>query len=196
MLNIIWPVIMIFSIITAFFTGNAEAVASAAMTGAGDGVSFTIELLGIMCFWTGRMKIAEKCNLISVFAGFLRPITKLIFPDIRQNSPAMDAIVMNMTANMLGMSNAATPLGLRAMGELQKLSGDKKRASNSMCRFVIINTASIQILPATLIAIRSTAGSAAPSEIIVPIWITSVCAVLVGLLSSKAFEMKHQRSIK
>ena len=188
MLNKIWPFIMVVSIITSFFTGTTEAVATAAVSGAQSGVTFSLELMGIMCFLTGLMKIAEKSNLTAVFAKILSPLTKIIFPEIKPGSPSMNAIVMNMTANMLGMSNAATPLGLRAMHELHKISPDKRRATNAMCRFVIVNTASIQIIPATIIVLRAASGSMSPSEIIIPVWIASVCSVIAGLISSKIFE--------
>ncbi len=191
MLNYIWAGIMLISIITSFFTGRTEEVSAAAMSGAADGITFILELAGIMCFWTGIMAIAERGKLTGVFARILRPVTKLLFPNIAPKSPAMNAIVMNMTANMLGMSNAATPLGLTAMSELDKLNKKSKTASNAMCMFVVINTASIQIIPATIIALRRGAGSAVPAEIVVPVWIASIATLAVGITAAKILERRR-----
>lgn len=189
MLNFIWAGFILTAIVTSFFTGKIEAVSSAALSGAMEGVNLCFEMAGVMCFWTGLMAVAEKSGLIRIFAKILRPVTRFLFPDIKKDSPAMDSIVMNISANMLGMSNAATPLGLRAMSELDKLQ-NRKKASNAMCMFAIINTASVQILPSTVIALRAAAGSAAPSEIIVPVWIVSVISLLVAVISAKYFEKR------
>lgn len=188
MLNYLWAAIMLTAIVTSFFTGRTEAVSAAAVSGATEGVKFVLELAGVMCFWTGLMAVAEKSRMIKIFSKLLSPVTRILFPDIDQKSAAMDSIVMNMTANMLGMSNAATPLGLAAMKELDKLNRSSKTASNAMCMFAVINTASIQIIPATLIAMRQAAGSASPTEIIVPIWITSLASVLAVVAAAKIFE--------
>lgn len=190
MLNYIWAGIMISSVIIAAFTGKLDQVATSSIDGAASAVTFAISMLGIMCLWTGLMKIASNSGLVIVFAKLLRPLTKILFPDIPQNSPAMNAIVMNMTANMFGMSNAATPLGLNAMRELNKLGNTwSKTATNSMCMFVVINTASIQVIPATVLALRQAANSHNPFEIIVPAWIASLCTVSVGVILVKIFSM-------
>ena len=189
MMNYIWAAIMIISIVVSFFTGKFDAVSLAAIEGAGEGVKLVLELCGVMCFWTGIMEIAEKGGIVSALSRVLSPVTRLLFPKIPQKSRAMRAIVMNMTANILGMSNAATPLGLTAMHELQALSGGTV-ASDEMCTFVVINTASIQLIPATLIALRASAGSAAPTEIMVPVWITSAAALTVGVTAAKIFEKR------
>ena len=188
MLNVIWSGLIIVSLIVSFFTGTFEQCSIEAIKGAGEGVTLTISLCGAMCFWSGVMKIASKSGVLDILAFIMRPITRLLFPKIKDGSEAMKAIVMNMTANILGMSNAAPPLGLRAMDELQKLNTDKKRASKSMCMFVLVNTASIQLIPTTLITLRAVSGSNAPTEIIVPIWITSIVALTIGVISIKIFE--------
>ncbi|MBQ7717873.1 MAG: nucleoside recognition protein [Clostridia bacterium] len=190
MMNYIWPAIMIISVVVSFFTGKFEAVSVAAIEGAGDGVKLCLELCGVMCFWTGIMEIAEKGGIVKRISKLLSPLTRLLFPKIPQNSRAMSAIVMNMTANILGMANAATPLGLKAMQELKELNKNKDSASDEMCMFVVINTASIQLIPATLIALRAAAGSAAPTEIILPVWITSAASVLVGVTAAKIFQKR------
>lgn len=190
MMNYIWGFMIIFSIATAAFGGKLSDISSGALEGAAEGVAMTIKLCGVMCLWTGLMEIADKSGLLSIFAKILRPVTKVLFPKIRKDSPSMSAIVMNITANFLGMSNAATPMGIVAMEELQKENHDKKTASNSMCMFVVLNTMSIQLIPATITALRAAAGSADPSEITVPVWLTSSVALIIGVTAAKMLERK------
>lgn len=191
MLNYIWCGMIIISFIVSVFTGQIDNTAKAAMEGAGAAVETCVGLLGVMCLWTGIAKIAENSGLTEVFAKILRPITKIMFPRLKDNSAALHAIVMNMVANLLGMGNAATPLGIRAMHELDKINCDKKTASDEMCMFVVVNTASIQLIPATVIALRQVYGSQNPSEIVVPVWICSICAVTVGITAAKLFAAKR-----
>ena len=188
MLNYIWCGMIMLSFGVAVFTGKIDAVTNSAMEGATAAVETCIGLLGSMCLWTGLAKIAENSGLIGVFARLLRPITKLIFPKLKQNSAALRAIVMNMVANLLGMGNAATPLGISAMKELDKLNKGKSTASDEMCMFVVVNTASIQLLPSTVISLRQMYGSANPSEIVVPVWLCSICLVTIGVMAAKCFE--------
>lgn len=185
MLNYIWSGMVLVSLVVGAFTGRIEAVTAAAMDGAGIAISTCIGLLGIMCFWTGLAKIAENSGLNQVFAKILRPITKLLFPKLRKDSAAMSAIVMNMVANLLGMGNAATPLGIAAMKELDKENKYRGLASDEMCMFVVVNTASLQLIPSTVIGMRQMFGSSNPSEIIVPVWICSVCALFMGVMAAK-----------
>lgn len=191
MINYIWGSIILVSIIFGAFNGKLSDVSSAVLTGANEGVTMAISLMGIMCLWTGLMKIANKSNLTKVFSIILRPITKFVFPDIPNNSEAMNAIVMNMTANLLGMSNAATPLGLKAVKELHKLY-PYKTASYNICMFVIINTASLELVPSTILALRQNAGSANCFEIIIPVWIASILSISVGVISGKLFSKKEK----
>ncbi len=186
MLNYIWGAMMLISIIVGAISGKLPDVSSAVITGANDGVAMALSLMGVMCLWTGLMKIASTSGLTTFFSILLRPVTKFVFPDIPKDSEAMKAIVMNMTANLLGMSNAATPLGLKAVKELHKLS-PYKTASTNICMFIIINTASIELVPSTVLAIRQAAGSLNSFEIIVPVWIASIISVAVGVISGKLF---------
>lgn len=195
MLNYIWCGMIVISFITAVFTGRLDALTQGAMEGAASAVETCIGLLGTMCLWTGIARIAEDSGLVNVFAKLLRPVTRIIFPRLKADSPSMRAIVMNMVANLLGMGNAATPLGLAAMGELNKLNSGKSTASNEMCMFVVINTASIQLIPSTVIALRQMYGSAAPSEIVVPVWLCSICAVTVGIIAAKIFEKRNVKAV-
>ncbi len=192
MLNYIWSGMILIGFIVSVFTGKLEQTSYAALNSSGNAVKMSIELLGIMCLWNGLMKISEKSGLINKLAKVFRPLTKLLFPKIHSQSPAMNAIVLNMLANMMGLSNAATPLGLKAIKELQKINKEKRTASNEMCMLVVLNTASIQVIPSTIIAIRTSAGSANPFEIIVPVWLVSICSVIVGVIGAKIFQKKDK----
>ena len=184
MLNYIWGGMMLISIVFGAFNGTLQNVASAIMTGASDGVNTSLSLLGVMCLWSGIMEIANNSGFVKFFAVLLRPLTKILFPRLKSDSEAINAIVMNMTANMLGMSNAATPLGIKAVKELHKLNPSKV-ASDEICMFVVINTASIQLIPSTVLALRQSVNSANAFEIIFPVWIVSIVAITVGVITCK-----------
>ena len=188
MLNYIWSGMIIIAIICSVLTGRIAEISSALIDGAADGVGLTISLMGIMCLWTGIMNIAEGTGITKLVAKMLSPLMKILFPKLKDKR-AKDAIVMNMTANMLGLSNAATPFGLKAMEELKRLSPHRV-ASDEMCMFIVINTASIQLIPSTVIALRQ--GAATPTDIIIPVWLCSICVVTIGILAVKIFS-KRQR---
>ena len=190
MINYIWGGMIIISLVTSLFTGRLEQTAAAAAEGAAAAIESCISLLGIMCFWTGLSKIGERAGLIKFFTKLLSPLTRLLFPKLDPKGRAVGSIIMNMVANLFGMGNAATPLGIRAIGELGKLNGNKRTASNEMCMFVVINTASLQLLPTTLLSLRQTFRSLNPGEIIVPVWIVSVCALAVGITVAKLLERR------
>lgn len=190
MLNYVWSFMILISVITAIINGQISGVAKAVISGASEGASLVLSMLGVMCFWSGLMEIAEKSGIINKLAILLRPITRIIFPKLDENDPAHGAIVMNMAANLLGMGNAATPLGLRAMRFLDERNRGCKKASDEMCMFVLINTASIQLLPTTLLLLRQTTGSETPGDIIIPVWIVSITALLIGILSTKFFQKR------
>lgn len=188
MLGYIWAGIMIFSVISALFTGRMPHLTTAAINGAQDALALIISLSGVICLWSGLMAIAQKGGVLRGLTRLLRPVNRLLFPDVVQNERVMAAITANIAANLMGMSNAATPLGLNAMKELDRLNAGSRRASNSMCMLVVVNSCSLQIIPATLIALRFGAGSAAPADIMVPVWITSFAAVLAGVVAAKLLE--------
>ena len=190
MLNYIWSGMIIVSVIVSFFTGNAENTASAAISGAADGVKLSIELCGAMCLWSGLMEIAERGGIINVLSRLFAPVIRFLFPGVKRSSRAEHAITLSMAANLLGMSNAATPLGLAAMRELKKNNRPQDIAGDDMCMLVIINTASFQLIPSTLIALRAVCGSLSPTEIIIPIWITSFISLSLGVLSAKLFSRR------
>lgn len=190
-LNYIWATMILGGFVVAVFTGKVEQTTQAAIEASGNAVQVAISLLGIMCLWTGIMNIVNKSGLINIIAKYVKAFTSFLFPSIPSKSPAMGAIVLNMVANMIGLSNAATPLGLKAMKELDRLNMNKSTASNAMCMFVVINTASIQIIPTTVIALRASAGSAAPFEIIAASWVSSTCSLLVGVIAAKVMQSRR-----
>lgn len=193
MLGYIWAGIIIFSYIFSIFTSRIAIVTEAALSGAGDAVSLAISMLGITCFWSGIMEIAKKSNLTEKIAKIMSPLISRLFPDISPKSPAYSAIVMNIIANLLGLSNAATPLGLRAMAELKRENNNAPVASGAMCMFVLINTASVTLIPSTVIALRSASGSLFPFEIILPAWISSFCSLFAGIIFYKFLTKRSQR---
>lgn len=194
MMNYIWAGMLLVSLIVAAFTGRLDITMQEGMRAATDAITTVIGFAGVMCLWTGLMKIAEEGGMIRLICKWAKPIARRLFPDIEPESPAMGAIMLNLTANLLGMGNAATPLGIKAMGELDKLNAHSATASNAMCMFVVLNTASIQLIPTTIIAIRSAAGSIAPFEIMLPIWITSLCGILAGVIMTFLLQGRHRNT--
>lgn len=195
MLNYIWVGMLLAGFIIGILNGRIDEVTNAAFTSAGRAVELGIGLLGTMCLWTGLVKVMERSGLIHVIARLARPVLKLMFRDVRDNDEAIGAIVMNLTANFLGLGNAATPLGIKAMVELQKVNKRGNTASNAMCMFLVLNTSAIQLIPATVIALRHDAGSAAPSEITVCVWIASMAATLAGILMVGVMSWAEKRKM-
>ncbi len=185
MLNYIWIGLLMIGFAFGIVNGRLDDVTKAAMDSSQTAITVCIGLLGVMCLWTGLMKIAEKSGLIRIIGRAVRPVLRFLFPEIPKDHPALGAIVMNLVANFLGLGNAATPLGLKAMKELQSINKDKKTATNAMCMFLVLNTAAIQLIPANIIALRTSEGSKKPAEIIVCIWIASVCATIMGIIAVK-----------
>lgn len=188
MINYIWFGIIALGVIFGVLTGQGELISKGIMESAEGATKFVISLVGIMCFWCGVMKVAEKSGLTSKIAKLLNPILKKLFRQSSKSEEAMGAIVMNLTANMLGLSNAATPFGIKAMEELDKINSEKGTASNDMALFLVMNAACIQFLPSTVIAIRSAAGSQNPAVIIMPAIISTAVACLVGICCSKILQ--------
>ena len=187
MLNIVWPIFIIISFSFAIFFGDLQQLNSSIFKSTEEAVSLSINLLGTMCFWNGIMQIANKTLIIEKLACFLNPIIKFLFPEIKGNRKIQKEISMNMMANILGLGNAATPLGLKAMKSMQEENINKNELSDSMAMFIVINTASIQIIPTTVIAIRNSLGSNNPTGIVFPVWIATVCAAVAGITATKLF---------
>lgn len=186
-MSYIWPLMMIFSFFCAIATGNMENLSSSIISGGTDAVTLAIKLAGVICLWNGLINIAEKSGLTKALCRILNPLLRIIFPTLKDKE-AKEAIAMNMTANLLGLDNAATPLGLKAMKRLQELNKSKEAASNDMVRFVVINTASIHLFSTTVALLRADHGSESPTEILMPALITSVIALTTGILATSIFK--------
>ena len=185
MLNYIWFGIIFISVIVGTITGNIDAVTQAAIDMSKTAVDIAISLIGIMALWLGIMKIAEQSGLIKIIAKGLRPITLKLFPEVPPDHPAIGSIILNMAANILGLGNAATPLGLKAMEELQELNENKEIATNAMCTFLAINTSSVQIiLPATVVALMG----ATANQIFITTILSTGFSTMVAIISVKFFE--------
>ncbi len=178
MLNKIWPIFIIISFSYAICSGNLETLNSSIFESTNDAIKLSIELLGTICLWNGIMQIANKTSIINKLTNLLKPIIKILFPEIRENKQIQKEISMNMIANILGLGNAATPLGLKAMKSMQKENSQKTTLTDSMMMFIVLNTASIQIIPTTVIAIRNSLGSSNPTAIVFPVWIATICAAI------------------
>lgn len=187
MLNLVWPIFIIISIIFSFLTGSVKQLNSSIFESTEVAVSLCITLVGTMCLWSGVMQIAAKTSAMQRITSFLRPIMKLLFPKLKRESKIYQEISMNMVANILGLGNAATPLGIKAMKSMQEENNNKKVITNEMATFIVLNTASIQLIPTTVIAIRSSLGSENPTAIIIPVWIATICAACAGIIATKIF---------
>lgn len=185
LLNIIWPAFIIISIIYAFFSGNIENVSNGIFESVKSAVELTITFFGTICLWNGIMEIAKQTTLMQKLSKLLTPFIHFLFPEMKQNEQAKQEISMNVVANLLGLGNAATPLGLRAMQTMQKENTKKDTLTNSMAMFIVINTASLQLIPTNVIAIRSSLGSNAPSSIILQVWVATIVAAIVGITATK-----------
>ena len=185
MLNLVWPIFIIISFSYAIFSGNLQNLNSSIFDSVESAVNLSITMLGTMCLWSGIINVAANTNIMKMMNKILKPIVRFLFPEIKKKKKAQSEISMNMIANILGLGNAATPLGLKAMETLQKENKNKQELSNSMIMLIVINTASIQIIPTTIIAIRSSLGSENPTSIIVPVWIATICAAIVGITVTK-----------
>jgi spore maturation protein SpmA len=174
-------------------TTKLGQVTSAAIKAAGTAVEIAIGLIGVMALWLGVMKVAEEAGLTKTIARLVEPITRRLFPSIPSNHPAVSAMIMNIAANMLGLSNAATPLGLKAMEELDKLNPTKGEATDDMCMFLVINTTAITLIPATAIAVRASVGSGNPQMILIPSVLAASTATLFGITIVKIIQAVNRR---
>lgn len=184
MLSYVFSAMIISSLLFSLISGNAEALTSSIMDGANESVTLMISLCGMMCLWSGFLEIARQSGITDKLAKVFSKILWRLFPDVPTSSKAFSYMCMNVSANLLGLSNAATPLGLSAMKELKTLN-NSDTASDSMINFVVMNTASIQLVPTTVAALRQSLNSKSPFDIIVCVWITSIAALAVGLFLSK-----------
>jgi spore maturation protein A len=188
MLNYIWLTLVIVAVVLGGINGKIENVTKAAIDAAGNAVTLAIGLIGMMALWLGIMKIAEDSGLMTLVARGISPVMRRLFPDVPKDHPAMGSMMMNIAANMLGLSNAATPMGLRAMEDLQKLNRHPEVATNAMCTFLTINTAGLQLIPASMVSLMASAGSTDPTAIIGTTFAATLIAISVGILAVKILE--------
>lgn len=185
MLNILWPIFIILSISFSIVNGNLEDLNKAITASTESAVTLTLTLIGSTCLWSGIMEIASNTKIVNILSRLLKVIINKLFQNINKNEKAEKKIIMNIIANILGLGNAATPLGLEAMKELQKENIEKEKLSDNMMMLIILNTASLQIIPTTVIAIRTALNSENPTKIIFPVWISTICAGVVGIVMTK-----------
>src|SRR2546421_3552288 len=188
MLNWIWLALVVLAVAIGGWNNRLGEVTGGAFDGAKTAVTIALGLIGIMALWLGVMRLAERAGLVQRIARVLHPLMRRLFPDVPPDHPAMGSMLMNMAANMLGLGNAATPLGLRAMRDLEQLNPRPTVASNAMCTFLAINTASVQLIPATAIAILAAAWSTRPTVIVGTAFFATLCAATVAVLSAKFLE--------
>lgn len=182
MINKIWGFFIIIGIIFTILTGNLDSLNDTILTSSKNGVNMVIELIPILVLWSGIMKIAEASGLLKIIAKFVQPLLSKLFPSLKKDSKALGYITSNIAANALGLGNAATPFGLKAMKEMQKENENKDTASDAMITFLVLNTSGVTIIPTTVIALRMMYKSANPEEIILPAILATLCSSIAGLL--------------
>lgn len=192
MVNFIWMGLIIIGVVVGAITGNMKDINVAIFEGAKVGVTICFGLISVLVFWLGLMKIAEKAGLLQVFARLLSPVARFLFPDVPKDSAAMGYILSNISANILGLGNAATPMGLKAMAELQKLNPHPDRATPAMITFLAINTAGFTLIPTTVIAIRLNFGSANAVEIVGTTLFATTCATIMAICVDKWYRRKYR----
>lgn len=193
MLNKIWPFFIIISFIYALLKLKIPELNESIFNSCSQTVEMILSFLGIMCMWNGIMQIIKETTLIDKIKKILRPFMRFLFPKLNIKSKAYEEMTMNIVANLLGLGNAATPLGLKAMQALQEENPDKEKLSDIMIMFLVLNTASIQIIPTTIIAIRSSLGSSNPAKIIIPVWISTIVAASAGILTVKLLSKRKEK---
>lgn len=184
-MNKIWAWMIIIAIVLSIFSGNLQDLITTLMSSTQSTIETALDMLGMICMWSGFMKIAEEAGIVKSLSKKVTPLVKFLFPELPKDNEATAHIAMNMTANILGLGNIATPLGLKAMEKLERYNDNKQRLSNSMMMFIVLNTASIQIIPTSVIALRSTYNSNNPGDIVLPIIIASLGSVIVGVMLVK-----------
>jgi spore maturation protein A len=194
MLNYIWFGLMAVALVVAAINGTAEAVTRGAVESASGAVQIAIGLVGIMTLWLGMMRVAEAAGLVALVGRALRPLLRWLFPEVPPGHPAGGAIVLAMAANMLGLNNAATPLGIKAMEELQTLNPDKETATNAMVTLMAVTTAGVQLIPASMIGVLAAAGSTSPTAIIGPTIVATFAGTIAAIIAARLLQRFHPRT--
>jgi spore maturation protein A len=195
MLNYIWFGLMAIALVVAAFLGTADAVTKGAIDSAKTAVEISIGLVGIMTLWLGIMRIAEAAGLVTLLGRALRPISRILFPEVPPEHPAIGAIVMSIAANMLGLNNAATPFGIKAMEELQTLNPEKETATNPMVIFMAMNTAGVQLVPATMLGVLVAAGSNNPTAIISTTLVATAIGTMISIIVAKILQRFYPQPV-
>jgi nucleoside recognition len=190
MLNKIWPCFIMVSFVFAIITGRIQDFNNSIFESATQTVDLTIKLFGTMCLWNGLMKIVQETSLIIRLSNLIRPLMRFLFPKMNEKDKEYKEITLNIIANLLGIGNAATPLGLKAMKTMQEKNTKKDTVTDSMAMFIVLNTASLQIIPTTVIAVRASMGSENPAQIILPVWIVTIITDITGIVASKILMKK------
>jgi spore maturation protein A len=187
-MNLVFVLLLFAAAVAGAIKGDVKAVGQGAFDGAAQGVTLAIGLIGVMALWLGLLKVAERAGLVEKLARAARPIFRPLFPEVPEGHPAISAMLLNIAANMLGLGNAATPFGIKAMEELEKLNERPGTATNAQALFLAINTASLQLVPTTVIALRASAHSSDPAGILVPTLMSTFCALCVAIVSAKLLQ--------
>lgn len=190
-MTVVWCGMVILSLIFGALTGNLSAVSAAAMEGAQSAITLALSISGIICLWTGVMAVMSACGISQGIAKLFSPLLKWLMPQAAKDAQTMAAVSGNFSANLLGLGNAATPLGIQAARRMARGCGGE--ASHELCLLVVMNTASIQLFPATIAAVRSACGASNPLDILPAVWVTSLCSVTAGLLAAKGFAKLERR---
>ncbi|MGG3891844.1 nucleoside recognition domain-containing protein [Metabacillus fastidiosus] len=193
MVNLIWVFLTLIGIVFAMFNGTMEEVNEAIFKGGKEAVTISIGLISVLVFWLGLMKIAESAGLLEKLSNLFKPFVSRLFPEVPPEHPAMGYMLSNMMANMFGLGNAATPLGIKAMEQLKVLNGGSEHASRSMITFLAINTSSITLIPTTVIAIRMTYGSDSPTDIVGPTLLATLLSAIGAILIDRYFYYRRKR---
>jgi len=192
LLNFLWPIFLVVSIIYAIGSGNAEELNTGMFDAVKDAVELSITFLGTMCLWNGIMKIAQETTLLQKLVKWIAPFMNFLFPKLKGKAKIQEEISLNMVANILGLGNAATPLGIKAMQSMQKENPHPDTLTDSMAMFIVVNTASLQLIPTNVIAIRLSLGSQNPAGIILAVWVATVAAAFAGIMATK-LAIRHGR---
>lgn len=190
MLNKIWPIFILVSIIFSFVSGKTNEINESIFSSTKTAIDVIVTMTGSIALWSGFMKIANNTRIINILSTVMNPVINMLFPDLKKNSESRKYITMNIIANFLGLGNAATPIGIKAMDILNKENTNSNYISNSMMMFILINTASIQLIPTTVFAIRQSLESSNISQIIIPTWMSTILAATAGIIALKIFIKK------
>lgn len=190
---VLWTGMVVLSVVFGMLNGRMEAVSAAALAGAGSAIQLCLSMAGVLCLWSGVMEIMNRCGMSAKLARAFRPLLRMLLPNASRDNETLSAVSANVSANLLGLGNAATPLGIQAARRMAR--GQEGVASDELCLLVVLNTASIQIIPATIASVRAAAGAAAPFDILPAVWLSSVLSVTAGLTAAKTLAFFDRRRI-